>query len=47
MSGAVVGWYLPVLVVVEGQIRSGRVRMKVLMKKVAVGRAAPGYEHAV
>ena len=47
MRGAVVGWYLPVLVVDEGQMRSGGVRLKVLMKKVAVGRAAPGFEQAV
>ena len=37
-----VGWYLPVLVVDEGQMRSWGVRLKVLMKKVAEGRAAQG-----
>ena len=36
-----------VLVVDEGQMRSGGVRLKVLMQKVAVGRAAPGFEQAV
>ena len=35
------------LLVDEGQMRSGGVRLKVLMKKVAVGRAAPGFEQAV
>ena len=47
MRGAVVGLYLPVLVVTEGQMRSGGVRLKVLMKKVAVGRTAGGLEQAV
>ena len=45
--GAVVGCYLPALVANEGQMRSGRVRLKLLMKKVAVGRAAPGFEQTV
>ena len=41
--GAVVGWYLPVLIVTEGQVGSGGVGLKVLMKKVEVGRTAPGF----
>ena len=47
LRGAVVWWYLSVLVVTEEQMRSGGVRLKVLMKKVAVGRTAGGLEHAV
>ena len=43
LRGAVVGWYLPVLVVVEKQMkRVGGVRVVVLMKRVAVGRTAGG-----
>ena len=33
--------------VTEEQMRSGGVRLKVLNKKVAMGRAAPGFEQAV
>jgi outer membrane translocation and assembly module TamA len=47
LRGAVVGWYLSVLVVNEGQVRSGGVRLKVQMKKVAVDRTAGGVEQAV
>ena len=48
LRGAVVGWYLPVLVVVEKQMkRVGGVRVVVLMKRVAIGRAAGGFEQAV
>jgi hypothetical protein len=48
MRGAVVGWYLPVLVVDEEQMKKvGGVRLKVLMKKVAVGRTAGGFEQTV
>ena len=36
LRGAVVGWYLPVLVVDEEQMKSGGVRVKVLMKRVVV-----------
>ena len=45
---AVVGWYLPVLVVDEEQTKKvGGVRLKVLMKKVALGRIAGGFEQTV
>ena len=48
LRGAVVGWYLPVLVVAEKQMRRvGGVRVVVLMKRVAVGRTAEGFEQAV
>ena len=47
LRGAVVGRYLPVLVVTEEQMKSGGVRLKVLMKKVAVGRTAGGVKQAV
>ena len=47
LRGAVVGWYLPVLVVNEEQMSSGGVRLKVLMKKVAVGRTAGRFEQAM
>ena len=48
LRGAVVGWYLPVLVVDEKQMkRVGGVRVVVLMKRVAVGRTAGGVEQAV
>ena len=48
LRGAVVGWYLPVLVVDEEQMkRVGGVRVVVLMKRVAVGRTAGGVEQAV
>ena len=35
------------LVMIEGQKRSGGVRLEVLMKKVGVGRTAEGLEQAV
>ena len=48
LRGAVVGWYLPVQVVVEKQMkRVGGVRVVVLMKRVAIGRTAGGVEQAV
>ena len=48
LRGAVVGWYLPVLVVDERQMkRVGGVRVVVLMRRVAVGRTAGGVEQAV
>ena len=47
LRGAVVGWYLLVLVVDEEQIMSGGVRVVVMMKRVAVGRTAGGFEQAV
>jgi hypothetical protein len=48
LRGAVVGWYLPVLVVDEKQMRRvGGVRVMVLMRRVAVGRTAGGVEQAV
>ena len=48
LRGAVVGWYLPVMVVDEEQLRRvGGVRVRVRMRKVAVGRTAGGFEQAV
>jgi hypothetical protein len=46
LRGAVMGWYLPapVLVVDEEKVKSGGVRVKVVMKRVAVGRTAGGVE---
>ena len=42
------GWYLPVLVVDEGQMEKvGGVRLMVLMKRAALGRTAGGFEQAV
>ena len=46
--GAVVGWYLPVLVVDEKQMRRvGGTSVVVVMRRVAVGRTAGGVEQAV
>ena len=46
--GAVVGWYLPVMVVDEEKLKKvGGVRVRVRMNKVAVGRTARGFEQAV
>ena len=46
--GAVVGWYLPVLVVDEKQMRRvGGISVVVLTKRVAVGKSAGGVEKAV
>ena len=42
-----VGWYLPVLVVEEEQMRGGGVRVVVQMERVAVGRTAGVVEQAV
>ena len=50
MRGAVVGWYLPVLVLDEKQMeeRGGvSARVVVMMKRVAVGRTTGGFEQAV
>ena len=47
LRGAVVGWYLPVLVVDEEKVKRRGVRVKVVMKRVAVGRTAGGDEQAV
>ena len=48
LRGAVVGWYLPVMVVDEEEMKkAGGVRVRVRMKKVAVGRTAGGFEQAV
>jgi hypothetical protein len=48
LRGAVVGWYLPVLVVAEKKMkRVGGVSVMVLMKRVAIGRTAGGVEQAV
>jgi hypothetical protein len=48
LRGAVVGWYLPVLVVDEEQMKKkGGVRVVVLMKRVAIGRTVGGVEQAV
>ena len=44
MRGAVVGWYLPVLVVDEKKLNRNEVRVVVMMRKVAVGKAAGGFE---
>ena len=46
--GAVVGWYLPVMVLDEKQMRKvGGTRVVVLMRRVAVGKTAGGVEQAV
>ena len=42
LRGAVVGWYLPMLVVDEEQMKRGGVRVVVMMRRVAVGRTAGG-----
>ena len=48
LRGAVVGWYLPVLVVDEKQMRRvGGISVVTLMRRVAVGRAAGGVEQTV
>ena len=48
LRGAVVGWYLPVMVVDEEEMKKvGGGRVRVRMKKVAVGRTAGGFEQAV
>ena len=48
LRGAVVGWYLPVMVVDEEKLKKvGGVRVRVRMKKVAVGRTAGGFEQAM
>ena len=49
LRGAVVRWYLPVLVVNEEKMKSEGVRLNVPMKRVtmAVGRATGGAEQAV
>ena len=48
LRGAVVGWYLPVLVVDERKMkRVGGISVVVLMRRVVVGRTAGGVEQAV
>ena len=48
LRGAVVGWYLPVLVVDEKQMRRvGGISVVTLMRRVAVGRTAAGVEQSV
>ena len=47
LGGAAVGWYLPVPVVGEEEMKSGGVKLKVLMKRVTVGRTTGGFEQAV
>ena len=47
LRGAVVGWYLPVLVVDEKRLSRDGVRVVVMVKRVAVGKASRGFEHAV
>ena len=47
VGGAVVGWHLPVQVVGEGQVDRVGVRVVVMMKRVAVGRTAAGFDQAV
>jgi hypothetical protein len=48
LRGAVVGWYLPVLVVDEEQMRrGGGTSVVVLMKRVAVGKTAGDIEQAI
>ena len=44
LRGAVVGWYLPVLVVDERQMKRGGARVAVLMRRVAVSRTTGGVE---
>ena len=44
LLGAVVGWYLPMLVVNGEKMKGGGVMLKVLMKRVAVGRTTGGVE---
>ena len=46
LRGAVVRWYLPVLVVDEKRLSRGGVRL-VVVGMVAVGKAAGGFEQAV
>ena len=48
LRGAVVGWYLPVLVVDERQMKEvGGARVVVPTRRVAVGRTSGGVEQAV
>ena len=45
--GAVVWWHLSVLAVDEDQMKSGGVRVVVMVKRVAFGRTAGGVDQAV
>ena len=45
--GEVVGWYLPIRVVNEKALTRAGVRVVVQMRRVAVGRSAGAYTHAV
>ena len=47
LRGAVAGWCLPVQVVDEEQMNRGGVRVVVIMRRVAVGRPAGGFDQAV
>ena len=48
LRGAVVGWYLPVVVVDGEELeKAGGVRVRVMMEEVVVGRTAGGFEQAV
>ena len=46
-SGRVAGWYLPVLVVDEKRLGTNGVRVLLVVKRVAVGKVAGGFEQAV
>ena len=47
LGGAVLGWYLPVLVVGKKQMGRNGVRVVVMVERVAVGKAAGGFEQAM
>ena len=47
VRGAVVGWYLRVLVVDEKKLNRNGVRVVVMMRRVAVGKSTGGYGQAV
>ena len=47
LRGAVVGWYLPVLIVDEKRLSRNGVRVVVMMRKVAMGKGAGGFGQAV
>ena len=43
-AGVHVGWYLPVLVVDEKRLSRNGIRVVVMMRRVAVGKATGGFE---
>ena len=45
--GAVVWWHLSVLAVDEDQMKSGGVRVVVMMKRVEVSKTASGFDQAM